>query len=161
MKKVLVLEDEKIVSDFIKICFEKIGSEVAVIKDDKTDFNANDYDLIFVDRDLCYMEDGKEIASNYHEYFLEQTGREKILKVELLAKTHYISWNMLNNDYLANKLIMRAMEEWAKDNTSYCFNQEDYLMQFQYFAKIAEMNKHCKSLWNFKEKIEQLANIYK
>lgn len=81
-------------------------------------------------------------------------------KVSLLAKTYYISGNMLNNDYLANKLIMRAMEEWAENNTGFCFEQEDYLIQFQYFAKMAEMDKYCKSIWDFKEKIEKLAERY-
>lgn len=163
MKKILILEDEKIVSSFIKECFEKVGYEVHIVEDDKTDFNANEYSFIFVDRDLVYQdENGKEVISNYHDYFLKQTEKKEIDKVSLLAKTYYISGNMLNNDYLANKLIMRAMEEWAENNNGFCFEQEDYLIQFQYFAKMAEMNKYCKiNNDEFKQKIEKLAERFK
>lgn len=163
MKKILILEDEKIVSSFIKECFEKQWFEATIIEDNKTDFNANDYSFIFVDRDLVYQdENGKEVVSNYHDYFLQQTEKKEIDKVSLLAKTYYISGNMLNNDYLANKLIMRAMEEWAENNNGFCFEQEDYLLQFQYFAKMAEMNKHCKiNNAEFKQKIEELAERFK
>jgi len=102
------------------------------------------------------------VVSNYHDYFLKQTKKKEIDKVSLLAKTYYISGNMLNNDYLANKLIMRAMEEWAENNTGFCFDQEDYLIQFQYFAKMAEMNKYCKiNNAEFKQKIEELAERFK
>lgn len=163
MKKILILEDEKIVSSFIKETFEKVGYEVHIVEDDKTDFNANVYRLIFVDRDLVYQdENGEEVVSNYHNYFLKQTKSKKIDKVSLLAKTYYISGNMLNNDYLANKLIMRAMEEWAENNNGFCFEQEDYLIQFQYFAKMAEMNKYCKiNNDEFKQKIEKLVERFK
>ena len=59
--KILILEDEKLVSSFITEAFEKVGYEATIIEDDKTPFNANDYRLIFVDRDLVYKdENGKE-----------------------------------------------------------------------------------------------------
>lgn len=163
MRKILILEDEKTVSSFIKETFEKVGYEVHIVEDDKTDFNTNAYRLIFVDRDLVYQdENGEEVVSNYHNYFLKQTKSKKIDKVSLLAKTYYISGNMLNNDYLANKLIMRAMEEWAENNNGFCFEQEDYLIQFQYFAKMAEMNKCCKvNTDEFKQKIIKLAERFK
>ena len=161
--QILILEDEKLVSSFIKETFEKVGYEVHIIEDDKTDFNANAYRLIFVDRDLVYQdENGKEVVSNYHNYFLKQTKSKEIDKANLLARTYYISGSMLNNDYLANKLLIRAMEQWTEDCTNFCFQQEHYLLQFQYFAKMAEMNKYCKvNNDEFKQKIEKLANMYK
>lgn len=116
-KKVLILEDERIISSFIKESFEKVGYEVEIIEDDKIPFNANDYKLIFVDRDLVYKdENGNEVVSNYHNYFLKQTGSKEIDKINLLARTYYISGSMLNNDYLANKLFTKAMEQWVEDD---------------------------------------------
>lgn len=91
-RKVLILEDERVISSFIKECFEKVGYEVEIIEDDKTPFNANDYKIIFVDRDLVYQDEkGKEVVSNYHDYFLKQTENKAISKMGLLAKTYYIS----------------------------------------------------------------------
>lgn len=46
--QILILEDEKLVSNFIKEAFEEVGYEVHIIEDDKTDFNANAYRLIFI-----------------------------------------------------------------------------------------------------------------
>jgi hypothetical protein len=162
-RKVLILEDERVISSFIKECFEKVGYEVTIIEDDKTTFNANDYKLIFVDRDLVYQdENGNEVVSNYHNYFLKQTENKEIDKINLLARTYYISGSMLNNDYLANKLLVKAMEQWAEDDTNFCFDQEHYLLQCEYFAKMAEMNKYCKvNNDEFKQKIEKLANMYR
>ena len=159
-KKVLILEDEKIISSFIKECFEKVGYEVEIIEDDKTPFNANDYKLIFVDRDLVYKdENGNEVVSNYHNYFLKQTESKEIDKINLLARTYYISGSMLNNDYLANKLFTKAMEQWVEDDF-WCFDQEHYLLQCEYFAKMVEMNKYCKvNNDEFKKRIEKLADM--
>lgn len=161
--KILILEDEKLVSSFIKEAFEKVGYEVHIIEDDKTDFNANAYRLIFVDRDLVYQdENGKEVVSNYHDYFLKQTKSKEIDKANLLAKTFYISGSVSNNDYLANKLLIRAMEQWCKDNGDYSFDRETYVLQFNIFSDMVEQNQYCKvDNDRFKYKIKRLAHIYR
>ena len=161
--QVLILEDEKLVSIFIKECFEKVGYEVHIVEDDKTDFNANAYRLIFVDRDLVYQdENGKEVVSNYHDYFLKQTKSKEIDKANLLAKTFYISGSVSNNDYLANKLLIRAMEQWCKDNVDYSFDRETYVLQFNIFSDMVEQNQYCKvDNDRFKYKIKRLAHIYR
>ena len=161
--QVLILEDEKLVSSFIKEAFEKVGYEVHIIEDDKTDFNANAYRLIFVDRDLVYQdENGREVVSNYHDYFLKQTKSKEIDKANLLAKTFYISGSVSNNDYLANKLLIRAMEQWCKDYGDYSFDRETYLLQFNIFSDMVEQNQYCKvDNDRFKYKITRLAHIYR
>ena len=69
---------------------------------------------------------------------------------------------MLNNDYLANKNIIRAIEEWAIDVVSCCFDQDSYIIQYKMCCDMAEMNKYCKVDNNtFKYKIEKLANMYR
>lgn len=161
--QILILEDEKLVSSFIKECFEKVGYEVHIIEDDKTDFNANAYRLIFVDRDLVYQdENGEEVVSNYHDYFLKQTKSKKIDKANLLAKTFYISGSVSNNDYLANKLLIRAMEQWCEENGYYSFDRETYILQFNIFSDMVEQNQYCKvDNDRFRYKIKRLAHIYR
>lgn len=161
--QILILEDEKLVSSFIKECFEKVGYEVHIIEDDKTDFNANAYRLIFVDRDLVYQdENGEEVVSNYHDYFLKQTKSKKIDKSNLLAKTFYISGSVSNNDYLANKLLIRAMEQWCEENGDYSFDRETYILQFNIFSDMVEQNQYCKvDNDRFRYKIKRLAHIYR
>lgn len=161
--KILILEDEKLVSSFIKEAFEKVGYEATIIEDDKTPFNANDYRLIFVDRDLAYKdENGKEVVSNYHDYFLKQTESKEIEKSNLLAKTFYISGSVSNNDYLANKLLMRAMEQWCQDNEDYMFDRDTYILQFNIFSDLVEQNQYCKvNNDRFRYRITRLAHIYR
>lgn len=65
----------------LKNALKKKWFEATIIEDNKTDFNANDYSFIFVDRDLVYQdENGKEVVSNYHDYFLKQTEKKEIDK---------------------------------------------------------------------------------
>lgn len=161
--KILILEDEKLVSSFIKEAFEKVGYEATIIEDNKTPFNANDYRLIFVDRDLAYQdENGKEVVSNYHDYFLKQTESKDIEKSNLLAKTFYISGSVSNNDYLANKLLMRTMEQWCQDNEDYMFDRDTYILQFNIFSDLVEQNQYCKvNNDRFRYRITRLAHIYR
>lgn len=145
-KKILILEDEREVSDFYKNFFEDKGYEVRVIENDYEYFEAKDYHSIFVDRDLVYywIEDNK-IVSNYHDYFLSMIEKSDCSKMEILTKTHYISWSALANDYLSNKLFLLAMDEWARECTSYQYDYESFKIQSDYCKSIIESNNHCKA----------------
>ena len=102
------------------------------------------------------------MVSNYHNYFLKQTKSKEIDKANLLAKTFYISGSVSNNDYLANKLLIRAMEQWCKDNGDYSFDRETYVLQFNILSDMVEQNQYCKvDNDRFKYKIKRLAHIYR
>ena len=83
-------------------------------------------------------------------------------KSNLLAKTFYISVSVSNNDYLANKLLMRAMEQWCQDNEDYLFDRDTYILQFNIFSDLVEQNHYCKvNNDRFRYRITRLAHIYR
>lgn len=109
MKKVLILEDEKLVYDKIKgICDELwYTADILFTNLPPKDFSLSNYDYILIDRDNELAEDW---SNNFHDFFESFWYKEG-----LLYKCIFISWSQLNNESLAYRLVNKEIESKAKE----------------------------------------------
>lgn len=115
MKRILILEDEKLVYEKIKTICDQLWYETDILFTNikPNNFSLSNYDYILIDRDNELAEDWND---NFHDFFYS-LWYEKWL----FFKCIFISWNEINNRSIAYYLSKEEM--WLQVKEEKTFNE--------------------------------------